>query len=233
MRLSLDNAPRIASENIDAVLDSLIHIADLLGGSLGARYEIAVHDLRREEDSVVHVVNGHVTQRQVGQGIRDLLGVLNAPEFENGALLNYQAPASSQDRTIRASTQVYFDESDQPVLALCMNVDVTDLIHARDTLSSLAFPDAGGGMRQLVPGGGARDIGAVLDMMIDEAIEATGNPVEAMTKTDKQAVVRMLDLRGAFHVRHAHTHVAKALRISKESVFRYLQQVKGDPPEAL
>lgn len=224
---NLEGALRISRQDVDTVLDSLVRVAELMGKSLGSSHEIVVHDLRKEDASVVYVANGHVTNRKPGQGIRDLLGVMNAQRFHRGALLNYEAPVLKDGKTIRASTLVYFDESDRPVLALCINIDVTALIQAQNLLASLALPE-GTQMQRIVPGGGTRDINAVLDNMVREAIEATGRTATTLSTKDKQSVVRALDVRGAFHVRHAHSRVAAALHTSKESVYRYLQQGRED-----
>lgn len=215
-------ALHIEPGHVEVVLNTLIRVADMMGGSLGRRHEVVVHDLRRDK-SVVHVVNGSVTNREVGQGIRDLLGVLNAPAYARGMLLNYEAPVKIDDRTIRASTLVFSDESGGPILAVCLNIDVTDWVRFESMLGELAFP-TGRKLAQVNPGGGSLDINSILDLMIEEAIDAVNCPLDRMGKDEKLSVVRFLDLRGVFLVRHAHARVSKALGLSKETVFRYLQQ---------
>ena len=54
-------------------VNQLIPVADFLGAVLGENTEIIVHDLTNYDHSVVHIINGHISNRKIGDSITDLM----------------------------------------------------------------------------------------------------------------------------------------------------------------
>ncbi|MBV2355705.1 helix-turn-helix domain-containing protein [Streptomyces sp. J2-1] len=55
-----------------------------------------------------------------------------------------------------------------------------------------------------------------------------GRPLADLDRRTKQEVVRSLEARGAFAVRHGVETVASALGVSRFTVYNYLNREKGD-----
>ncbi|MEU8569771.1 helix-turn-helix domain-containing protein [Streptomyces pathocidini] len=70
-----------------------------------------------------------------------------------------------------------------------------------------------------------------LDHILAELERRHGVPLAELDRKEKQSVVRILETRGAFSVRHGVETVASALGVSRFTVYNYLNRenaTKGD-----
>ena len=65
--------------------------------------------------------------------------------------------------------------------------------------------------------------------MINEAIAAVGKPATAMGKADRIDVLRLLEDRGAFHIKRAAEKVSARLGVSRVTTYGYLDEVRRSP----
>ncbi|MBA6438802.1 MULTISPECIES: helix-turn-helix domain-containing protein [Streptomyces] len=66
-----------------------------------------------------------------------------------------------------------------------------------------------------------------LDRILADLQRRHGVPLSALDRKTKQSVVRQLEQRGAFSVRHGVETVAEALGVSRFTVYNYLNREKG------
>ena len=112
----------MATRTIRPELAPWIRFADTLARMQGPSTEIVLHDLTNPARSVVYVVNGDVTDRKVGQGVRHLV-----PEMLACSEGDFIGPWWFRYRTklIRATTELIYDKAGEIIGALCVNEDVT------------------------------------------------------------------------------------------------------------
>ncbi|MDJ1132873.1 helix-turn-helix domain-containing protein [Streptomyces iconiensis] len=67
-----------------------------------------------------------------------------------------------------------------------------------------------------------------LDHILAELERRHGVPLSELDRRTKQSVVRILETRGAFSVRHGVETVASALGVSRFTVYNYLNRANGD-----
>lgn len=67
-----------------------------------------------------------------------------------------------------------------------------------------------------------------LDHILAAMERAQGRPLAELDRKSKQEVVRILEARGAFSVRHGVETVASALGVSRFTVYNYLNREKGN-----
>jgi hypothetical protein len=67
-------------------------------------------------------------------------------------------------------------------------------------------------------------LGAALDRLLAEMERQFGAPLAELGREDKQRVVRVLEERGAFTIRHGVESVAAALGVSRFTVYNYLNR---------
>lgn len=221
----------------ERLLAAFSDIVEPIGRALPANVEIVLHDLSLLPDSIV-AVYGDVTGRQVGDPATDLLlrkaasGVL---ETDTG----YETRLPD-GRRLRSSTTIIRDVLGNPVLALCINSDLS----AWQAVARLAAAMVGGAGATGDPRAGARsapevtresfvrDVDELAASLLHEAVAEAGVPVELMQKRHKIEVVRMLKARGMFMLRDAVEMVAEALNVTRFTIYNYLNEIGEDEGDA-
>lgn len=203
------------------VLDFLKSCCDAIAACFGDQCEVVVHDLRRPGHTIVHIANGHVTGREVGDSMQSsFMESLMRTRETSESFANYLF-TTDQGRLLRATSVILRDESDEPIGALSINYDVTDLRMAVDTVSKL-FNIAPPALPRAFP----NDFNQVLEVFLDEAVQSVGRPVAYMTREEKIQVVGYLNRRGAFQLRDSVARVAAFLGVSRYTVYNYIEEAR-------
>lgn len=209
---------RSAGRDADRRLQLLAEIIGPLTHSLGANYEIVLHDYRIPDRSVVAVA-GRVTQRQVGSAMSEIgLSILSEGDKAQDRL-NYLAKAPN-GRIINSSTIVLRDRRRKVFGALCINMDVTAIRHAAAILQALSSA-----YTEPKPTTFTNDINDVIDVALREVLG--GRAPALLSRQERLEVIRSLDARGIFNVKRATGRVAAALGISRATAYGCLQQVRS------
>ena len=203
-------------------------ILSLLEHHLGPNSEIVLHDLTPPYDStIIDIRNGHVTGRKIGDCMTNLGLEVMRGTTQNGDHYNY-ITYTKPSNTLRSSTMHIRDENGNVVGAICINTDITDTIRMEEYLKSYngldghqetaldhneVFPDS---------------IQDLLEHLISEATAATGKRVEKLTKADKLKFLDYLDKKGAFLISKSGDRVCDHLHISKFTLYKYLEIVRGE-----
>ncbi|HLT66920.1 MAG TPA: PAS domain-containing protein [Microbacterium sp.] len=193
----------------------------------GTDCEVVLHDLSSHDldHSIAAIVNGHVSGREVGGPSTNLgIEVLQNEAADHNAY-GYRG-RTSDGRELISSSVYYRDRDGHIIAALCINRDLSRVQTVMAALGGLlpeAQSDVTDGPRELI----GPDVSSVLDDMISEAIAAVGMPTTAMGKEDRIEVLRLLEGRGAFHIKRAADKVASRLGVSRVTVYGYLDEVRN------
>lgn len=205
------------------ILDTLKQLVVPLQEGMAHDTEVVLHDLSLLPDSIVAIA-GTLTGRGVGGPATDLLLRKHAAgRLESEAGYQTKLP---DGRMLRSTTVVVRDAGGAPVAALCLNSDVS-VWHEIGAVASLmlgnlpTLPDT-------VLGGEAffRDLDEAADQLLARAIESVGVPVDLMRKQHKVAVVEELKHRGFFAMRDAVERAAHELRVSRFTIYNYLNELE-------
>jgi predicted transcriptional regulator YheO len=205
------------------ILEALVSVARGIASTMGQSCEVVVHDLSKPKKSVIAVFNNSVTGRQVGEGIRDLvLTVLRSPDFKDDMLANYQT-VTKDGKHVKSTTIVIRNNNKDVIGALCINFDLSTFV------STKRFFDDFTKVNNLLPPENKvvnisnADVLDIIDHLISSTIIENGRPVDQMTKEDKSQVIQYLDDKGVFLVRGSVNWVASKLKLSRNSVYNYLE----------
>ncbi|MEU3790976.1 helix-turn-helix domain-containing protein [Streptomyces fructofermentans] len=107
-----------------------------------------------------------------------------------------------------------------------------------DAMGGELLPPGQAGPDDVVLSWGGADVVAVrlpqladsLDHILAALERKHGRPLAELDRRAKQEIVRMLEVRGAFAVRHGVETVAGALGVSRFTVYNYLNREKGVRP---
>jgi len=205
------------------ILEVLISVARGIATTMGQSCEVVVHDLSKPKSSVIAVFNNSVTGRQVGEGIRDLVHtVLRSPDFKDEMLANYQT-VTKDGKHVKSTTIVIRDENKNVIGALCINFDLSTFVATKrffedfTKVNNLLPPE-----NKVVNISNA-DVLDIIDHIIKSTIIETCKSIDQMNKEDKIQVVQYLDEKGVFLVRGSVNWVANKLKLSRNTVYNYLE----------
>jgi predicted transcriptional regulator YheO len=206
-------------------LDFLKQLAHGLAIQFGSSCEIAIHDLKTKdlERSIVYIENGHVSNRQTGDGPSGIvLETLQSDPSTIHDKLSYLT--KTEDGRILKSSTFYIRDDDRSISYIfSLNYDITAFTAASTAIQSLIatkdnLPDlTGDSPRQIT-----HNVNELLDLLIEQAVAKVGKPVAMMNKDDKVAVVQYLDHAGAFLITKSGDKVSSYLGISKFTLYSYM-----------
>ncbi len=212
---------------MNSFVQQYIPIADVIAKTFGSDCEVVIHDLTIPQNSVVYTINNHVTGRQVGQSFNHLItDVLLSQNFTNDYSANYYFH-TDDGRLIKSSTVLIRDQDKKVKGALCINVDTTKITENINWLSSLIpqVPNKLADTTSHLEKSYEMDhISEVANELIDKII---GNkPVEKLRRDEKIEMIRFMEQKGIFLIRGTIDRVAEKLKISKVTVYSYIDEIK-------
>ncbi len=207
------------------ILEALKLVADGIAAMLGSRCEVAVHDVRDLDASILKIVNGHVTGRRAGGSMTNY-GLKMLKDKANNLFLDYSA-TTEDGRQLKSEGLVFRDEDGEPLAMLCINWDTTGMVdfeRLRELLQPLTQANPTAGPDETFH----EDAGTTLHEIVRKVLDNTGIPVRSMKKEDRLDVVGKLEERGFFMIKGAVSHLARRLCVSKFSIYSYLEEVRGN-----
>lgn len=204
-------------------LTVLKQIARDLASEFGPDCEVVIHDLKTNdpEHSIVYIVNGHVTNRNVGDGpsnavfdaIRNKNKSGDGPEDHSGYLMK-----TSDGKVLKCSTSYIRDDDGSLHYVFGINYDITKLTMIESALHALVTPVN----KEEKPKEITHSVNDLLDHLIEESVALVGKPVALMNKEDKVTAIQFLNDSGAFLITKSGDKVASYFGISKYTLYSYI-----------
>lgn len=200
-----------------------------LGRALGPRTEVILHDLTKVPNSIVAITQT-ITGRAVGGPPTDL-GLLTMANADTEDMIGYRTETES-GVVMRSSSLFFRTAEGRPVVSLCINAEINELLKLRafiDSLTSSSSSLAG----QVQPHETfATSVDALAEGILREALSVSGISVDLMKKSHKVAVVRELDRRGFFAIKESVDLVAGRLGVTRYTVYNYLNEIQEDDEQS-
>jgi len=197
-------------------VDSVVPICAAVSALLHPHGEIVLHDLAT--DRIVAVWNP-ISGRAIGDP--SLLEEL--PErWERVPVQGPYAKVLVDGRPVSAVSAVVADADGAPRGLLCVNLDRSPLEGAAELLRAFAAPVA-----PRPPELFARDWRERIALFVDEEGRARGVARERLGRDGRLEVVTALDAQGLFATRGAAEHAARALGVSRATVYALLREARA------
>lgn len=212
-------------------LEEIYPLADFIAEALGGMAEVLVHNVDDLESSIVHIRNGQLSGRHVGDGTTDQAlkliktGQANDSEYVSG----YKGTAGNH--RFRSSTYFIKNRENTLIGLLCINVDITGFAEAMNTMSMLL--PAPNGAVGILPNAGFEenlqgDLTETIRRITRNAVKQAGIQPERMTRKERIEIIRNLQSEGVFLMKGAVNIIAPELGCSAPTLYRYLQEINKE-----
>jgi predicted transcriptional regulator YheO len=200
------------------VVDAYRPLVEPLAAALAPGVEVVLHDLSKLPNSVVAIAGG-LSGRTVGAPATDLGLRLLMQDDPPESIVGYRTELPG-GVVCRSSTIFLRGDHERPVAALCLNRDISRLTQARDLLAELVdTPAVSGHDRSETFYDSVENLTGDL---LRRAIGVIGVEVSDMSKADKSRVVKDLERRGFFLIKESVELAARALGVSRYTIYNYL-----------
>ena len=211
-------------------LTVLEQIAQDIAAEFGNDCEVVIHDLKTKEPehSIIYIVNGHVTGRNVGDGPSDAVfdgirqkgrGSDCAPADHNGYLMK-----TADGKILKCSTSYIKDDDGSLHYVFGINYDITNIMMMHQELGEFMLTRD----REQSEPEKIINVNDVLDELIAQSVALVGKPAALMNKEDKMRAIGFLSQSGAFLVTKSGDKVAKYFGISKYTLYSYIDKQQED-----
>lgn len=203
-------------------LKSYIPVADMIARTWGAECEVVLHDVADPEHSVVYVVNGHVTGREIGQS------------FEHFAKSAMEQGDTNEDfvandffrkkgKLIRTSSAMIRDDEGKLIGALCINIDMTKMLQQAEYIQSFLpqVKEKPTVKKDVSPDRVEDMVFSLIDNILADC------ETSALSREERIAKIHFMDTRGIFQLKGSIEQVAERLGVNKVTVYSYLDEVRG------
>lgn len=208
----------------EKILNLLIQIAKGMAAQFGENCEVVVHDLARNqlEHSIVHIENGHVSNRKVGGSPSG--AVFDALKQHDGPVSDHLTYLTKTENghILKSSTIYIHDDDENPRYILSINYDITNLLALESSLTSLTSCPTDKDKEPQTPTKINIDVNEILNELIEQSVSLVGVPVTLMTKEDKIKAINFLNDAGAFLITKSSDKVSKFFNISKYTLYSYV-----------
>lgn len=205
---------------------ALAQLAEPLAAILPGDCEVVVHDLARLPTTIVAIA-GNLTGREVGGPATDLL-LRAIAKGEARTTLGYTS-RTADGRELRSSTMVVRDGDGVAVAALCVNADVSAWRTVARLVEAMLPGDGPSGSTEPAPHEEyPQDVDSLAHSLLARAIADAEVPVDLMQKRHKLGVVQDLRERGFFQLKESVETAAKALLVTRFTIYNYLNELGAD-----
>lgn len=212
-----------------------------LGTALGPDYEVALHDMDNNNGALVAIANSYISNRKLGDPLFDKgKEMVKERRYEVDDFVTHYYTLTDSGKVLRSSTMFITDENRELIGMLCINFDDNRYHDISQKIMALCHPDEyvetnfdfdksivpsklSGTQNPLPAGGDVTVAGAIA-----EIVAKNGLILNHLSFEDKMLIVSELENKGVFMIKNAVKDVAKAMKSSPASVYRYLANLREE-----
>ncbi|MDF2155122.1 PAS domain-containing protein [Vibrio sp. CAU 1672] len=206
-------------------LSNYFRLADTIADLIGAHCEVVIHSFESLDNSVVKIVNGHHTGREIGSPITDL-GLRMRSQFEKTGEVSPKSyfTNASDGSLLKSTTCILAGPELKPIGMLCINMNL-----------SFPFPEI---VKTLLPqcnvsqtlvsetfSNNAND---VIKQALSTATAEVDQDATVSAKGRNKAIIRYLFDNGVFELKETTTQVSEQLGISRQAVYKFIREFKSE-----
>jgi len=223
---------------MDILMREYIALVNFLGKFIGKNTEIVLHDTTVADNSVVAIVNGHISGRKLGSSLNGaaLSYIRNKVYQDTDELIDYKG-YSKEGKELICYTRFIKNVEGRLLGMLCVNIDKNQEAAIIEQLAEIfGFDEASRetAFKYRIISGTPNELKEHFPENVQETVEFTYQeilseleyPADRLTYTEKLMVMKKFEDRGVFLFKGAIPEVAKQLGISEATAYRYLSKIE-------
>jgi predicted transcriptional regulator YheO len=206
------------------LLTNLERLAEAIVCTMGESLcEMVIHDFQEPERSIVWI-KGQVSNRTVGGSMSQIGLAMMAEGDHTKDKINY-ITRTRDGKVLKSATVALRDENDHVFGAICINLDITNLVALEQRLRDFVSNE---NVEVLTNIHFDNNIAAVGQVMIDEAMQELGMISPPADIEQRVELVQILHQHGFFGIRNSVPLLADYLGVSRTSIYNYLSRGDGN-----
>jgi predicted transcriptional regulator YheO len=210
------------SKEREVIFDNAIRAADMLHQMFGSICEVAVHDFKDLDRSLIHVA-GNLTGRSIGSPATDLVLREYRKKLDEIEDINNYFTVAKNGVRMKSST-VFLRLKGKVIGAFCLNINISTLTDVSKEITEIISADTSGKTKESF----FATVQDVVKEMFEQVVAEIGKPIESFGMEEKIGVVRALEERGVFLIKGALEYLSAYLKISKYTTYSYLQKIRAE-----
>jgi predicted transcriptional regulator YheO len=210
---------RKSKSHADVVLEAMRPVVHMIANSIGRTSEVVLHDFRTPDSSVIEIA-GNLTDRGIGAPVNEVNKWLLS---QGKDVRDEKFVRTARGRTLKTARTLFREGDGRAFGALCINIDVTELLSVARSIADLAGSDE---LFQEQPRL-VDDIAYVVQAVVAAEEAKTGARLSIATPADRMRVFRALQDQGVFTLKRAVPRVAEYFSVSRATIYSYLNEVNG------
>jgi len=205
-------------------LNRLGIIADGIAAAFGTNCEVVLHSLEDPSHSIIKIVNGHVTGRQVGFPLTDLaVDILGKSDLLESDVIGSYLNKTDDGRLLKSVTTVLRNASGRAIGFMCINIDLS--VPMWDFLRGFLVSEEGLAIENVVERFPS-DVDELISKTTEEVMKNISMQREMSPSEKNKLIVQELFMKGMFNIKGVVDIVAKEMGISRYSVYNYIREAK-------
>jgi len=201
----MDHSITILSEKEKAILESYMLSADGLAEFWGENCEVIIHDLTQLDASVVKIVNGHLSGRQVGAPISEV---------------TYFAK-NKRGEAFKASISAILGEKHQIIGLFCINYYLnTPLLSFMQTFTPITKIESENISETFV-----ENTEELMLNALEDAKKTVYSNLTISSSNKNKEIISLLYQKGIFNLKDSVITIANHLGISKNTVYMHIRNM--------
>lgn len=205
------------------ILARYVKVGEFLAEMFVPHLEVAVHDLRYPEHSIIAIFNGHITGRNVGEGTSDL-GYEKVSGKVPDKVVNYKNE-SPDGKPLKSSSLTIRNAQGKIIGSLGLNYDISVFNQFSNVLSIFTNTKENPvthGKEAFFYGNTKEEI----QIAINHFKISHGLTNKVLSRKDKQDVIKFLIKGGHLNKRGAVAIIGEALSVTRPTVYKYINDLK-------
>ncbi|WP_312043475.1 helix-turn-helix transcriptional regulator [Anaerotignum sp.] len=210
------------AEHDRAILYSYVNVAEGVAEFLGNFCEVVIHNLENMDHSVMHIINGHLSGRQVGASISEVtLSFLNRMMAEPNLNHLYYFAKNKRGETFKSSISAIMGDKGNIIGLLCINMylssPISDLVHFMTPSESTK--------QENISETFVENTVELMLHALEEAKKAVYSNLAISSSNKNKEIVSILYQKGIFNLKDSVVTIADHLGISKNTVYMHIRNM--------